>query len=66
LRVQSLKTVYLLVFFLLASNNLRLLAEGEVVRWSIDGAKFAVQAGSRIDIYTTVSTLALVSRNPDS
>ena len=34
--------------------------EGELVRWSSDGSKFAVQSGSTIDLYATVRLLNMV------
>jgi hypothetical protein len=34
--------------------------EGEIVRWSSDGSKFAVQSGSTIDMYATVRPLNMI------
>ena len=33
--------------------------EGEVVRWSADGTRFAVTSQSNIDVYTTVGDYVL-------
>ncbi|KAF8159382.1 WD40-repeat-containing domain protein [Crassisporium funariophilum] len=38
--------------------------EGELVRWSIDGAKFVVQSGSTLDIYSTTMDLLYTIKHP--